>query len=340
MSIADKLQRIIDTKDDIRDAIEAKGRDLTNKTFEDDYAAEIAAIETGGGGVEVVGQEVLTGEFEESIVAGDTVSAYYTRSYTGQYGGILPILNGTPWTSASTNNYVVFGTSSSPFFYLFKKTGATTISSDVTTIDIPPATSVFSSSFSSDETYLAVGATGGNTPVLIYKRSGDDFTKLAAPNVTTTLFSIQGLKFSNDNEYLYVMAQTQSDDSVFMILKRTGDTFDEVQLFNRTYGIPLGGIVAESPDGKYIMYNSSTGQVRLIKREVSVFTEITIFGSLTGNGLPKTGFITSDYKIFVSLDDSNIVHEGFQQGSWPRRQSYQINSNDTITPIDNIVKGK
>lgn len=118
MSIADKLQRIIDTKDDIRDAIEAKGRDLTNKTFEDDYAAEIAAIETGGGGVEVAGQQVITGEFEESIVAGDTVSAYYDSGFDGVYTGTVPNITGFIFTSAASNEHLVYGILSSPFLYI------------------------------------------------------------------------------------------------------------------------------------------------------------------------------------------------------------------------------
>ena len=45
MNTANKLQRILDTKQDIKDAIELKGRDLTGKTFEDDYADEILLID-------------------------------------------------------------------------------------------------------------------------------------------------------------------------------------------------------------------------------------------------------------------------------------------------------
>jgi hypothetical protein len=46
-TIANKLQRVMDAKADIKMAIEGKGRDLTDKTFEHDWADEITAIETG-----------------------------------------------------------------------------------------------------------------------------------------------------------------------------------------------------------------------------------------------------------------------------------------------------
>ncbi len=45
--VASKLTRLNTAKGNIKTAIEGKGRDLTGKTLENDWADEIAAIETG-----------------------------------------------------------------------------------------------------------------------------------------------------------------------------------------------------------------------------------------------------------------------------------------------------
>ena len=49
MAISDKLQELLDIKQDIKTAIENKGSVLTDVEF-DGYAGKIDAIETGGGG--------------------------------------------------------------------------------------------------------------------------------------------------------------------------------------------------------------------------------------------------------------------------------------------------
>ena len=49
MAISDKLQELLDIKQDIKEAIENKDVDLTGVTF-DGYAGKIDEIETGGGG--------------------------------------------------------------------------------------------------------------------------------------------------------------------------------------------------------------------------------------------------------------------------------------------------
>jgi hypothetical protein len=135
MSIADKLQRVLDTKEDIRVAIEGKGRDLTGKTFEDDWANEITAIETGGGGVTITGAQTLQGIAAEPVVEGDTI---YTKSYNAH----INVLLNEP--------------------------------------DVQPTNSAYAVEFTNDDVYAAV-AHPTSPYVTIYKRNGDDFTKIDVP---------------------------------------------------------------------------------------------------------------------------------------------------------------
>ena len=133
MSIADKLQRILDTKEDIRVAIEGKGRDLTGKTFEDDWAGEIDAIQSGG--VTITGAETLQGVAQETLVEGDTI-------YTNDYNAHINVLLNEP--------------------------------------DVQPTNSAYAVEFTNDDVYAAV-AHPSSPYVTIYKRNGDDFTKIDVP---------------------------------------------------------------------------------------------------------------------------------------------------------------
>jgi hypothetical protein len=78
--------------------------------------------------------------------------------------------------------------------------------------------------FTSDDVYLA--ASDSDAPrILIYKRSGDTFTKLANPDVLPGSAGI-GVSFSYDDTYLAV---AHAGSSPFItIYKRDGDTFTKI----------------------------------------------------------------------------------------------------------------
>jgi hypothetical protein len=168
MSIADKLTRLNTTKQDIKDAIEAQGRDLTNKTFEDDYAAEIAAIE-GGGALEITGQEVVLAEYADNIEAFDTVGLYYENNLTPSTQSFS--VSGNGFDVATSENFVAVATTSSPFLFIAKRT-LDTFSS--VTIDINPVSTRYSVSISSSENYIATSGVGINDQLSIYKRDNDN----------------------------------------------------------------------------------------------------------------------------------------------------------------------
>ena len=71
MSIADKLSRLAQTKADIKAAIIAKGQEITDDPFQD-YADKIAAIETGGGSIEIANRGLFTGAIYPVTFKGNT----------------------------------------------------------------------------------------------------------------------------------------------------------------------------------------------------------------------------------------------------------------------------
>lgn len=68
-------------------------------------------------------------------------------------------------------------------------------------------------------TYLAVGLSGGTERVLLYKRTGTTFTKLAAP-ISVTAALVQGLAWTPDG---HLVVQTSATPRVYL-LKRTPNT--------------------------------------------------------------------------------------------------------------------
>jgi WD40 repeat protein len=210
-------------------------------------------------------------------------------------------------------------------------------------------------SWSSDNTYLAVAS--DDTPfVLIYKRSGDTFTKLADPaSLPPALLS--GLDFDGTDTYLAVLTNSTpyleiykrsgdtftklttptaggalssvefSPDSTYLavgmnaspyleIYKRSGDTF--TKLTTPTVGGGTINGLSWSPDGTYLACAGSTTSTKVLKRSGDTFTDLGV-----------TLSSSTSYDCVFSPDGTKIAVVGF--GS-PRTQIYS-RSGDTFTDL-------
>jgi WD40 repeat protein len=210
-------------------------------------------------------------------------------------------------------------------------------------------------SWSSDNTYLAVAS--DDTPfVLIYKRSGDTFTKLADPASLPTALLI-GLDFDGTDTYLAVVTNVTpyleiykrsgdtftklttptaggqifpvkfSPDSTYLavgmnaspyleIYKRSGDTF--TKLTTPTVGGGTINGLSWSPDGTYLACAGSTTSTKVLKRSGDTFTDLGV-----------TLSSSTSYDCVFSPDGTKIAVVGF--GS-PRTQIYS-RSGDTFTDL-------
>ncbi|KAA8750133.1 hypothetical protein [Paenibacillus sp. UASWS1643] len=130
----------------------------------------------------------------------------------------------------------------------------------------PPAASI---GIAMTNDYMAVGSNA--TPfLLIYKRSGDVFTKLANPSVLPGGIP-NGLAFSPNGDYLYVGV---NGSPYFMIYKRSGDTF--TKLPDPTV-LPGGSVtyIRAANDGTYIyMTLSVSPYFAMYKRSGDTFTKL------------------------------------------------------------------
>lgn len=282
MDTANKLQRIIDTKADIKQAIEAKGRDLTGKTFETDYAAEIALIETGNGNgapLEITGQQVLTG-----IVDGPSnavINENSTVLAAQVFKHVQPLadnaVTGQPTTGGANNgswtpdeNFFAVGQSNNPFLSIYERSGDTF--SKINDPDIIPANQVRKAQFSSDGTYLACAH--DNSPFLtIYKKNGSTFNKLANPGDLPT---VAGFDVSFDSSGTYLAVSFNGGDSL-IIYKRDGDVFNKLSEPDILPENRSGRSVAFSPNGEYLAVTSALGNRFFVyKRNGDNFTSLTV----------------------------------------------------------------
>ena len=87
-------------------------------------------------------------------------------------------------------------------------------------------------------TYLAVGGNPtADTPLMIYKRSGDTFTKLDGPAIMPTNLS-RDIDFSHNGTYLAV---AHANSPYITIYKRSGDTFTKL---NNPASLPSADVEA------------------------------------------------------------------------------------------------
>ena len=148
--------------------------------------------------------------------------------------------------------YLVTGSGGSNIF-IFKRTAdalskLTVNAPDLTTTSFPTV-----AAFSRDDTYLAVGCSSTSPYLHIYKRSGDQFFKLALPDVPPTS-AVQGVRFSPDGNLLVV---TTASSPYLYIYTRAGDAFAQT---SNPATVPAASTksVFFSPDGVYMALLSGT----------------------------------------------------------------------------------
>jgi hypothetical protein len=134
--------------------------------------------------------------------------------------------------------------------------------------------------FSPDGVYMSIAST--TTPFInIYKRSGDNFTKLADP-ATLPGSAARSVSFSPDNVYMSVT----TDSTPFVtIYKRSGDTFTKLT-DPATLPASNGRAVSWSPGSLYMAVAHDTSPfVTIYKRSGDTFTKLTNPATLpAGNG--------------------------------------------------------
>jgi WD40 repeat protein len=137
---------------------------------------------------------------------------------------VLPTSTGLGCAFSSDAAYLAVVTKSSPYIIIYKRNKNNFIKLPNPS-DLPPGDPALDAkpracAFSSDDTYLAVSC--GNVPYLIiYKRDGDTFTKLADPRISPNSIA-HGCAFSLNDDYLAI---THQNTPFVTIYKREADTF-------------------------------------------------------------------------------------------------------------------
>lgn len=211
---------------------------------------------------------------------------------------------------------VVFGTIGTPYLRIVSRAGR-----KFTGASIQDASNkVNGLCFSGDGSYLAV-AQNAAPYLTIYKRSGDDFVRLANPaSPSGNAFAVS---FSADGVYLAVAHQATP---YLTIYKRSGDTFTKLPdpAVLPTVG-SAGYAVALSSDGVYLAVGHDGGVfLTLYKRSGDTFTKLP-----DPAVLPSAGGSSSE--LAFSPDGSHL-YVSWGGGSAPRCRIYS-RSGDTFTSL-------
>lgn len=232
--------------------------------------------------------------------------------------------DGTYLVTAHQNQALPSGGGSSGLLSFYKRTGVDTFTRLANPpIDDRPSQQVTAIDFSDDDAYVAMtntrsGDTG--TPfIIIYKRTGDTFTKVANPNVLFFDTAAEGVRFSSLTTYL-AMGQVNSPHLV--IYKRSGDAFNKLP----NPAVLPGSIVSDAAwtsDDIYLAApNADPPAVVIYKRSGDTFTKLA-----NPAGLPDRGGNTVDF----SSDDTYLAMGG--SGSGVNFFNVFKRSGDTFTKL-------
>ena len=172
-------------------------------------------------------------------------------------------------------------------------------------------------SFSSDDTYLAVGL--NSSPYLtVYKRSGDTFNKLTGIEALSDYGN--GVSFSSDGTYLAV---AHGITPFLTVYKRSGDTFDK-----------LSGIEAPAGDSKGVSFSSDDTYLAVVHFNTPFLTVYKRSGD-TFNKLsdPEDLPAGTGYSASFSSDDTYLAVAHYTS---PFLTVYK-RSGDTFTKILGIA---
>jgi WD40 repeat protein len=152
-------------------------------------------------------------------------------------------------------------------------------------------------SFSGDGMYLAIPIES-SPYVLVYKRTGDNFTTLASlPSIGAGYYD--NVSFSPDGIYLAVGSDYYSEG--WACYKRNGDTFTKLT------GVPslssgLGDCYF-SPDGIYIaIIEGNSPYLTILKRSGDIFTKLTTVEAPSGTGHEVVWAKDSAYFVYYSYN--------------------------------------
>ena len=190
-----------------------------------------------------------------------------------------------------------------------------------------PATDAAGVAFSPNGRYLAL-AVQVSPYIIIFKREGDTFTRLASPASLPTGTGI-GVSFSPDSNYLAIAHYSAPFVSIY---KRSGDVFTKMA---NPVTIPATNAlgVCFSPDGAYLAVTGMYASIVVYKRSGDVFTALSrppipgdyvrgsdcvfspdgVYFMVAGNPRPYVFKRTGDS--FVHLDQASLSTSDDYQGA-------------------------
>lgn len=210
-------------------------------------------------------------------------------------GSILPASQWsvvTTFTTAATfayDRYVSVGLSSGPPYRQLYGQDIDTFNALVSTGG-GPSSSVRCCAFSQDGVYSAYGQDG--TPfLLLYKRTGDSFARIALPDIPPN--GVRGVSFSPDSTY---MAVSVTVSPFLIIYKRSGDVFTKLPN-PATLPTAEATCIAFSADGLSLAVCFGTTQSNVYNRVGDTFTRV----ATPSNGGLANGMCFSADGIYLAI---------------------------------------
>ena len=158
-----------------------------------------------------------------------------------------------------------------------------------------PASGCYTSSFSPDGAYLAIGSIS-DPRLMIFKRSGDVFTKLTDPTTMPASYAKE-LNFSPCGTFL---AMTATATPYIYIYKRVGDVFTLLSQPN-TAPTAYGQSCEFSPDGNYLVTTQNgTASMNVYKISGDTFTKLAEPAIQPLDTVGAAGF-SQDSSLFVAI---------------------------------------
>jgi len=274
MSISEKLQSILDSKNAIGAAIINKGQELSIATPFSDWAAKIDAIESGS---VINGATIVTGVAAEDMLKGDTAVRLFRQDFP--YGmdpvnsPVAGLFQATEVAVSPDGTYIAMGGMYEPYITLLKRQVDGSYAALVPQpITLPYLTSGFC--FNPDDSCLVI-VIGNSTPsvprVLVYNydKVTDVFTGILASNLPYT--SPLGVSFTPQGDLFAIVYQS----STISVYQRAGNTYGFVKNIGSVNVRNM--MCAFSPDGNWFAVAGYYGSPRitLFSRVGTVFTKVT-----------------------------------------------------------------
>jgi WD40 repeat protein len=167
----------------------------------------------------------------------------------------------------------------------------------------------YSADFSNNGDYLAFHVNGGSR-LNLYKRSGNNFTRLTDPSQLPIAGSGRAM-FSPNSEFL-ACANNGSNDGL-IVYQRVGDTFNKIAAALQLSQFGAG--VAWSKDSNYLAVSTSTVQPTILARSGTTFTKLANPETALPSGAVAMAFSpTSDLLVSVYQNAPRVVVSSITAG--------------------------